>query len=70
LKAIERNKNMPASILEKYKRQIPGFNEKDPPLVVNISDVMHGIKKELTKEGKPFIEIPAGKKIKKEEVPV
>ena len=32
-----------------------GKNPQHPPLVIYLSDVLHGIKRELSKEGKPFV---------------
>ncbi|HRO45281.1 ATP-binding protein [Agriterribacter sp.] len=33
----------------------PDKNFHHPPLVINLADVLHGIKRELSKEGKPFV---------------
>jgi MoxR-like ATPase len=62
LKAVERQKTKQeaaAKMHEEANKDNTGQepNPKETKLIVYISDVIHGIKKELTKEGKPFVEI-------------
>lgn len=62
LKAVERQKTKQEAAVEKHEEVNEDnisqeSNLKETKLIVYLSDVIHGIKKELTKEGKPFVEI-------------
>ena len=67
LKATERKKEIilsakknikSISVFDCIKKEKDNHNSvKQPPLTIYLSDIINGIKKELTKEGKPFVEL-------------